>query len=111
LIGSLWTISHRRSVLPQSPQLRRHISRQQRSKYDKHHPELKEADARWCLRRLNALASGVENPAEKPLRVTKTKAEPKKRKKESIRASAIDFPQKSGRAYLGTRRFTNTRTC
>src|ERR1700751_4040361 len=87
LIDSLWTISHRRSVLPQSPRLRRHISRQQRSKYDKHHPA-KEADARWCLRRLNALASGVENPAEKPLRVTKTKAEPKKRKKKRVRTSS-----------------------
>jgi hypothetical protein len=48
-------------------------------KFDKHHPELKGADARWCLRHLNALARGAENPAEKPVSTAKAKPNSKRR--------------------------------
>jgi hypothetical protein len=48
-------------------------------KFDKHHPELKGADARWCLQHLNALATGLTNPLEKPKSAVKSKTVPKKR--------------------------------
>ena len=48
-------------------------------KYDKYRPELKSADARWCLRHLSALANGSENPLEKPRSATKEKVGTKRR--------------------------------
>jgi hypothetical protein len=68
-------------------------------KYDKHNPELKGADARWCLRHLRALAAGSESPAEKP----KPKARPTsgpsrkavKKEKERLNSRAMGAVRKT----------------
>jgi hypothetical protein len=50
-------------------------------KFDKYHPELAAADERWCLRHLNALASGFYNPVEKTKAFAKEKGGPKSRRR------------------------------
>ncbi len=41
------------------------------AKLDKHHPELKTANAAWRRRHLSALGSGAEEPAAKPVKAKK----------------------------------------
>jgi hypothetical protein len=66
-------------------------------KFDKHHPELKLADARWCLRHLSALASGSRQPLEKPKspkRKTEQRSRPLKERQERLSSRAMGAVRK-----------------
>lgn len=54
------------------------------SKFDKHHPELKESNARWRLQHLRSLADGTLDPVAKPQPAPKRRKATRKPKASEI---------------------------